>query len=434
MGSIFLQNITLDGQRCDIIIGQGMIRAIRPAGEIGAKLRLPGNEALAAGLASGVEVVDCTGKVAMPGFINMHTHAGMALMRGMQEDCLLQDWIANIWRIEEKIDAEFVYWSTKVAALEMIRTGTTTFNDQYWFSPAARKAAVEMGIRPVISYVILDRHDPQEAERQRNQCVRMYEKAREWNDGSIFEIAFHAVYSVSEPMILWAAEFAREHNLLLHIHLSETREEVENCRAAHGGLSPVEYLDRLGVLDERVIAAHTLWLSENDIRILGERGVNCVHNVNSNLKIGSGYRFPYNELRDAGANVCLGTDGCASSNNLDMLEAMKTAALLQKAWRNDPKAMPLDELVGVATRNGAKALGIPAGEIREGCLADILIVDTDSSFFLSPGSFLANFVYSAHSDCIESVIAGGKFVMRNRKVNGGREILQEARKVLKTIK
>lgn len=434
MGSIFLQNITLDGQRCDIIIGQGMIRAIRPAGEIGAKLRMPGNEALAAGLASGVEVVDCTGKVAMPGFINMHTHAGMALMRGMQEDCLLQDWIANIWRIEEKIDAEFVYWSTKVAALEMIRTGTTTFNDQYWFSPAARKAAVETGIRPVISYVILDRNDPAEAERQRNQCVRMYEKAREWDDGSIFEIAFHAVYSVSEPMILWATEFAREHNLLLHIHLSETRDEVENCRAAHGGLSPVAYLDRLGVLDERVLAAHTLWLSEDDIRILGERRVNCVHNINSNLKIASGYRFPYNELRDAGANVCLGTDGCASSNNLDMLEAMKTAALLQKAWREDPKAMPLDELIAVATRNGAKALGIPAGEIREGKLADLLIVDTDSSFFLSPGSFAANFVYSAHSDCIDSVIAGGRFVMRNRKVNGEQEILQEARKVLKTIK
>ena len=434
MGTIFLKNIDLDGRRCDIIVRQGVIHAIRPAGDIEKMIRQPGNESLAASLASGVEVVDCTGKTAVPGFINMHTHAGMALMRGMQEDCLLQDWIDNIWDIEAKIDAEFVYWSTKVAALEMIRTGTTTFNDQYWFSPAARKAAVELGIRPVISYVILDRHDPQEAERQRIQCERMFEKAKEWNDGSIFEIAFHAVYSVSEPMIVWATEFARRNNLLLHIHLSETRDEVENCKAAHGGLSPVEYLDRLGVLDHRVLAAHALWLSDEDVRILGERKVNCVHNVNSNLKIASGYKFRFNELQDAGANVCIGTDGCASSNNLDMLEAMKTTALLQKAWREDPKAMPLADLLAAGTRNGAKALGIPAGEIKKGHLADILIVDTDSTFFLSPGSFLANFIYSAHSDCIDSVIAGGRFVMRSRKINGEKEILTEARKVLKTIK
>ena len=434
MGTIFLKNIDLDRRRCDIIVRQGVIHAIRPAGDIEKMIRQPGNESLAANLASGVEVVDCTGKTAVPGFINMHTHAGMALMRGMQEDCLLQDWIDNIWDIEARIDAEFVYWSTKVAALEMIRTGTTTFNDQYWFSPAARKAAVELGIRPVISYVILDRHDPQEAERQRIQCERMFEKAKEWNDGSIFEIAFHAVYSVSEPMIVWATEFARRNNLLLHIHLSETRDEVENCKAAHGGLSPVEYLDRLGVLDHRVLAAHALWLSDEDVRILGERKVNCVHNVNSNLKIASGYKFRFNELQDAGANVCIGTDGCASSNNLDMLEAMKTTALLQKAWREDPKAMPLADLLAAGTRNGAKALGIPAGEIKEGHLADILIVDTDSTFFLSPGSFLANFIYSAHSDCIDSVIAGGRFVMRSRKINGEKEILTEARKVLKTIK
>ena len=434
MGTIFLKNITLDGRPCDILVSRGTIQAIRPAGEIETEIRRPGNENLASSLASGVEVVDCTGKVAVPGFINMHTHAGMALMRGMQEDCLLSDWIDNIWEIEARIDAEFVYWSTKVAALEMIRTGTTTFNDQYWFSPAARKAAVEMGVRPVISYVILDRNDPGEAERQRIQCQRMYEKSLEWNDGSIFEIAFHAVYSVSEPMILWATEFARKHGLLLHIHLSETRDEVENCKATHGGLSPVEYLDRLGVLDNRVIAAHTLWLSDKDVRILGSRGVNCVHNINSNLKIASGYKFLHDELRDAGANVCIGTDGCASSNNLDMLEAMKTTALLQKAWREDPGAMPLEELLAAGTRNGAKALGIPAGEIREGCIADILIVDTDSSFFLSPGSFLANFIYSAHSDCIDSVIAGGRFVMRSRKIAGEKDLLKEARKVLKTIK
>jgi 5-methylthioadenosine/S-adenosylhomocysteine deaminase len=231
--------------------------------------------------------------------------------------------------------------------------------------------------------------------------------------------------------MLWAVDFAREHGLKIHIHVSETQKEIRDCMEQHGGMSPVEYLDSLGVLGPDVIAAHTLWISENDIRILGERGVHCVHNVNSNLKLASGYRFLYNELRDAGANVCLGTDGCASSNNLDMLETMKTSAMIQKAWRGDPSAMPLNELLQMATVNGARALGYKAGKVEEGYLADLLIIDTENYNFLSPGSFLANFVYSAHSDCIDSVICNGRFVMRNRKVEGEKDILEAARKVLR---
>ena len=184
------------------------------------------------------------------------------------------------------------------------------------------------------------------------------------------------------------------------------------------------------MLGPDVIAAHTLWLDSDDVRILAERGVSCVHNINSNLKLASGYRFPYRELKDAGVNLCIGTDGCASSNNLDLQEAMKTAALVQKAWRNDPAAMPLDELFAMVTVNPARALGIRSGVVREGELADLIIVDTDSSFFLSNAPFMANFIYSAHSDCISSVICDGRFVMRDRVVPGEKEILAEARKVL----
>ena len=227
-------------------------------------------------------------------------------------------------------------------------------------------------------------------------------------------------------MILWAVKFARERNLRIHIHLSETQKEVDDCMAKHG-MSPVEYLDSLGALGPDVIAAHTLWLSDRDVEILGERGVTCVHNVNSNLKLSSGYRFRYSELRDAGANVCLGTDGCASSNNLDMLETMKTSAMIQKAWRGDPSAMPLNEIMDMATANAGKGLGLNIGKIEVGALADILIVDTDNYSFLSPGSFEANLIYSAHSDCIDSVICDGKFVMRGRVVPGEKEILAQAR-------
>jgi len=155
--------------------------------------------------------------------------------------------------------------------------------------------------------------------------------------------------------------------------------------------------------------------------------VTCVHNVNSNLKLASGYMFRYNELRDAGANVCLGTDGCASSNNLDMLETMKTSAMIQKAWRDDPTAMPLNELLAAATANAGKALGLDIGKVEEGALADLIIIDTENYNFLSPGTFLANLIYSAHSDCVDSVICDGKFVMRGRVVPGEKEILSQAR-------
>lgn len=425
MKTILLKNITYNNKFLDILIEDGSIKKILPSGTA-VTVEKYGKE--------GAEIMDCTGKQAFPGFINMHTHAAMSLMRGMEEDVVFQDWLQKIWQIEKSVDHDFVYWGTKVAALEMIKTGTTTFNDQYWHSEAARQAALELGIRPVLSYVVLDRNSAEESERQKEQCLKIYEEFKVSKDRAIFQVAFHAIYSVSEEMILWTSEFAKKNNLALHIHLSETSKEVADCKQTHGGLSPVEYLDSLGVLNERTIAAHTLWLSDNDVRILGERKVTCVHNINSNTKLTSGYRFRYNELRDAGANICIGTDGCASSNNLDMLEAMKTSALIQKAWREDPKAMPIDELVSMATINGAKALRINTGKIEEGAEADILIVDTDNTFFLSPGSFLANFIYSAHSDCIDSVIAGGRFVMKNRVVRGEKEIIENARKVLERIK
>lgn len=421
--NILLKNIVCNGTVSDIYIeGSVIARIVTSAGDPCGQIP-----------ASGVEVVDCQGKTAMPAFVNMHTHAGMSLMRGIEEDVPLKEWIDRIWKVESHIDGDFVYHATKVACLEMIKSGTVTFNDQYWFPLMARKAAVEMGLRPVISYVVLDHNNKEEAEFQKDECVRTYEESLGWKDGGLFSMAFHAIYSVSEEMMLWSAEFARKHGLKLHIHLSETEKEVRDCMAGHNGLSPVEYLDRLGILGPDVIAAHTLWLSDEDVRILGERKVNCVHNINSNTKLASGYRFRYNELRDAGANVCIGTDGCASSNNLDMLEALKTTALFQKAWRENPKALPLYELISLATSNGADALGLDTGRLEAGMQADICIVNTDSSFFLSPGSFLSNFIYSAHSDCIDSLISMGRFVMRNRKVEGEESILRDARKELGKI-
>ena len=415
MAGILLKNIVASGELSDIYVKDGRIEKIAVAGMLSPS--------------DGVETVDCHGMTAVPGFVNMHTHAGMSMMRGVGEDIAFHEWLDRIWKLEDGITEEYVYHATKVACLEMIKTGTTTFNDHYWHMPMAYKAASEMGLRSVLAYVVCDRNDPAESERQKLQCARMYEMSRSWNETASFAVAVHAIYSVSEQMILWAADFARSRGVKIHIHLSETRKEVDDCMREHG-MSPVEYLDSLGILGPDVIAAHTLWVSDKDVEILGRRGVTCVHNVNSNLKLASGYKFRYHELKDAGANVCLGTDGCASSNNLDMLETMKTSAMIQKAWRDDPSAMPLQDILDMASYNAGKGLGLDLGRIEPGALADILIVDTDNYSFLSPGSFEANLVYSAHSDCIDSVMCNGRFLMRNRTVEGEKEIIAEARKVM----
>jgi len=414
MGTLLLKDISWLDKSCDILID----------GETIARIAAPGSGLVAD------ETMDCSGKAVMPAFVNMHTHAAMSMMRGIKEDTALGCWLSNIWDVEDKIDEDYVHWATKVAILEMIRTGTTVFNDQYWLSASAHEACAEMGVTGVIAYDIMDKGDAETAARQKDECRRMYEDSLRWKDGSIFSIGFHAIYTVSEQMMLWASDFARKHGLLLHIHLAETTSEVSDCKAVHGGLTPTEYLDSLGILDDKVIAAHTLWLTPHDIEILGKRHVSCVHNINSNIKLASGYRFMYNELRDAGANVCLGTDGCASSNNMDMLEAAKTASFVQKAWRGDPAAMPLEEAMAMATANGAKALGLKSGLVKEGYRADLLIIDTDGTWFLSPAPFLANYLYSAHSDCINSVMCRGKFLMRDRKIASEREILEGARQEL----
>lgn len=423
MAAILLKDITIDGQQKDVLIKNGIFERIEDAGSC-----------ISWELSGDLEIMDCSNKVAVPGFVNMHTHSPMTLMRGLGEDMVFHEWLQKIWDVEAKIDREYVYWASMVACLEMIKTGTTTFNDHYWHFESSIRAARDMGLRIATGYDIMDKCNPEEGKRQKLQCEEKSALYLGRDDSNvIYQLALHAIYSSSEEMIIWANEFAAKNNIKLHIHLSETRKEVADCKAAHGGLSPVQYLDKLGVLSPRLIAAHTLWVDDEDIELLAERGVHCVHNINSNTKLASGYRFRYNEMRYAGINLCIGTDGCASSNNLDILEAMKTAALFQKSWRDDPKAMPLRELMDMATINGAKALGINSGRIEKGAIADMSIVNTDNSFFLSSGSFLANFVYSAHSDCIDSVICNGRFLMRNREVEKEKEILAEARKVLSKI-
>lgn len=416
MNSILIKKVTLDGSECDILISGNKIEKIALNIDFKAD-----------------KTIDGRGKSIIPGFVNMHTHSAMTLMRGIGEDMHLMEWLEEkIWPVEKRLDDEMIYWGTKLACLEMVKSGTTTFNDQYWRVPAAVKAVKEAGLRSVQPYVILDLMDKSRSEEIKRECNEMYELSKEWGEMNRFAIGIHSPYSVSKEMIVWASNFARERGLLVHLHLSET--EGENIRSIEQhGLTPTEYLEKLGVLGPEVIAAHCLWMSDNDISILARHNVKVVHNINSNLKIASGYKFRYNEFRDAGVTVTLGTDGCASSNNLDMIETMKISALVQKAWRDDPTSMPLDELMKLATLNGAKALGVDSGVIAEGKLADFSLINTDIFEFTPNINFLANLIYSANSSCVHTVICNGKIVMENRVVEGEREIIDNVNRLYKKL-
>lgn len=416
MSSILIKNINLNDAKSDILIEGNEISKISENIDYQAD-----------------KTIDGSGKFVIPGFVNMHTHAAMTLMRGIGEDLHLMDWLQNtIWPTESKLTDEMVYWGTKLACLEMLKTGTTCFNDQYWSLPYAEKAADEMGLRSIQPFVILDLMDESKSGKLKDECERMYELSKSWGSRNKFAVGIHAPYSVSEKMMVWASEFAQKHDLLVHIHLSETEGENKDSLALHG-VSPTSYLNRLGILNSNVIAAHCLWMSDEDISILAQHDVKVVHNISSNLKIASGFMFRYKEFKDAGVTVSLGTDGCASSNNLDMIETMKIAALIQKGWRGDPTLMPLDELMSLAAVNGAKSLGINCGVVAEGYLADLTIIDTNSYAFTPNINFLANLIYSANSSCVETVICDGKIVMENRAVKGEEEILNMVNKLYKKL-
>lgn len=371
------------------------------------------------------EVLDGKGMTAIPGFVNLHTHSAMNLLRGVKEDLPLDEWLQSIWKIEANLNDEFVYWGAKLAALEMIKSGTTTFLDMYFRIPSIQKAFNEMGLRGFYSYVFINTFDKSIAEKQKEECIAQYNNSLKWGDASNFAIAVHADYTVDKDTIIWAKEFADANGLKYHFHSSETQGEVD--RAYHKyGMSPIEYFNSLGVLDSNSIAAHCVWLSDSDIDILAEKNVNVVHNINSNLKISSGYKFKYEELRDKGVNICLGTDGAATNNNLDMLESMKNMALLQKAWREKPNSLPLNELLDIATVNGANALGLNAGVLKEGALADIALVNTKMSYFVPNVNFLASLVYAAGSQCIDTLICNGRVLMSGRIVEGEEEIITKA--------
>lgn len=415
MGTLLLKGIQLNGHKADILVEGNRIARIAETLD-----------------STTDRVIDGSGKAVIPGLINMHTHSAMTLLRSCYEDQPLKDWLERVWAVEARLDEEAIYWGAKLAILEMLKTGTTCFLDMYWQTPALARAAEEMGIRAFISYNFLDNFDHEKAEKQYRECEEIYALSRDWPERVQFCVAVHADYTTSEATMLRSGMFAHDHGLVFTAHLAETLSETQED-IVRTGMTPAQHFHRLGLLGPQTVLAHGLWLDDHDVEILGQSHTTIVHNINSNLKLASGYRFKYQELREAGANICMGTDGAASSNNLDIRESMKTMALLQKAWREDPSAMPLDELMDIATVNAARALRIDAGRVEEGALADLVLVDTRSEAFIPSANFIGNLILSANSSCFDTVIVDGRVVMENRRVPGEEEILERAEAIARKI-
>ena len=383
---------------------------------------------------AGAEVLDGMDKAIIPGFINTHTHASMTLFRGYGDDLPLMTWLEDyIWPVEAQMTAHDVYVGARLACLEMLRSGTTCFLDMYMHPLETAKAVEEMGLRAHLSYTLFDQGNAERAELDRKRSYEYFDRFKEFSDRITFTLGPHAIYTVSGEQLQFCHQFAVEHNVKIHLHLSETKGEIDECVRQHG-LTPVRYLEKLGILSEHLVLAHVVWIDDEEMDLLAKYNVSVVHNPASNLKLASGYAFKYEEMKRRGIRIGIGTDGCSSSNNLDMVVAMKLASFLGKGWRFDSTACKADDIFASATSVGADILGIPAGRVEEGALADVCLVDLNTPELVPLNSLTSNLVYATSgSSCVDTVIVDGRILMRDKYVPGQEAIIAEAREVARRL-
>ncbi|MDA0525272.1 amidohydrolase family protein [Methanococcoides alaskense] len=361
-------------------------------------------------------VIDARGGVVMPGFVNTHTHAGMTLFRGYADDLPLASWLQDhIWPAEAELTASDVVAGTNLACLEMIKSGTVAFADMYFFMEEVGTVVESSGLRAALSYGMIELGD---AEKGKNELKKGKGFVNEWNgkaDGRISAMyGPHAPNTCSKEFLIKVKEQAVADNAKIHIHVLETEAELNQMKEQYGMCS-VNMLDSIDFLGPDVLAAHCVWLSDGDMDILANNNVNISHNPVSNMKLASGVA-PVTKLLDRGANVCLGTDGCASNNNLDMFDEMKTATLLQKVDTMDPTALPARKVLEMATVSGANALDIKSGMLRKGYNADVIIVDMNRSHLTPLFDVPSQLVYSAGGSDVRTSIVNGKLLMDDHKV------------------
>jgi 5-methylthioadenosine/S-adenosylhomocysteine deaminase len=363
---------------------------------------------------SGEIIINAKNRIVMPGLINLHTHSPMQFLRGSADDLPLKQWLEEkIWPSEAKLNKKIVKNSTKNSIKEMIYSGTTAFNDMYFFQDISADLAKKIGIRMYLGEGILDFQSPSSKNPQETiKKTIIYLNKHKDNDLIKIVFAPHSIYTCSKDILKEVKKLADENNLLIHIHLSETKKEVEDSIEKYK-LSPVEFLDSINFLGENVIAAHCCHLSDKDIEILAKNKVNIAYCPTSNMKLASGV-LPYKKLKVSKINIGLGTDSSVSNNNLDMFEEMKIASLLQKINELDPALLNAQEALDIATINGSIALKLNSGSIEIGKLADIILLDSKNILLqpLTKETLISNIIYSANGSCVKEVIINGKVIKK----------------------
>ncbi|MEM3404038.1 MAG: amidohydrolase [Nitrososphaeria archaeon] len=365
-------------------------------------------------------VFDIKGGVLIPGLVNCHVHAAMTLFKGVADDLPLKRWLEEvIWPLEDKLDSKSLIYGNYVAIMEMLSSGTTTFADFYFFDELIEAVKV-IPIRTVATLPLLDKLPNSEKFWSRLKNVKSYEHKISEVPGGLISLALgpHAIYSCSEQLLREVLMVSDKYSIPVHMHVSETKYEFDLVKKEYG-LSPVKYLDRLGLLNKRLFAAHCVYLDEGDVQLLSDRKVSCVHNPSSNLKLASGI-MPLYDLLKKGVNVCLGTDGSASSNSLNLLSEMRLTVLLHRGVRLDPSFPTAKDALLMATLNGAKALGLDdkIGSIEVGKRADFVILDGRSLHLLPENNIVSNIVYSSSPSDVSYSVVDGRVLFENGKFVG----------------
>ena len=417
---LLIEGCRVDGRAVDIRIDDGTISAVDSSSS--------SSSSSGSGSGAADRVIDGRGLHAFPSLKNGHTHAAMTLFRGWGDDLPLMEWLeTHIWPAEEKMSPEDVYRGTRLAALEMIRSGTTYFNDMYWHADQVARAVDELGVRARVGSVFIDHGSETVARRWRDAVLRQLETLEDLPPRVRVAIAPHAIYTVTPENLEWLGRLARDHDLLLHVHLSETRGEVDACVSEHG-VRPAHLLDRVGLVGPNLIAAHGIFLDPEELGVLGEAGATIVTNPTANLKLAVGGIFDYDAAKAAGVRVVLGTDGAGSNNNLDLIEEMKIAALVQKHRAEDATSLPADEALALATTNASEAFRLGAGTLEPGQPADLILVDLSGASTQPAHDPVSDLVYAANGSCVHTTICDGRVLMHDRvvEVADEEEIIAEA--------
>ena len=382
------------------------------------------------------KIIDCTDKLVMPGLINCHTHMYMSIFRNYADDLAFGDWLfGKILPAEDKLSPEDAYWCNLLSCIEMIRSGTTCFLDMHMFVNQCAEAARQTGMRAVLSRGLVGT-EAADAGGQRRLDEALGEAAAYAGcDLLSFMLAPHAIYTCGEGYLRHVAEAAKQHGLPLHIHLSETQQEFDDAVQAYG-LTPTAYLEKIGFFAVPTVAAHGVYLTDEDIAILQRRGVSIATNPISNMKLGNGFA-PVSRLVEASVNVCLGTDSAASNNALNLFREMSTLSYIHKGVDKNAQSLSAVQALNIATANGARALGLAekTGTLAVGKQADVVILDRNTPAFTPRNNPAAALVYAANGSEVETVIINGQIVMEQRRLTtvDEQEVYRQVEKIRRAV-